>query len=73
MLNSNYFRIENPSFSACDHPTQDTLYLILHSPARDSVSLAPFLIRSLDKPWKVARFLGLHGLPAIAHPSDGIA
>ena len=29
-------RIENPSCSACGHPTQDISHLILHCPATDS-------------------------------------
>ena len=68
-------RIENPSCSACDHPSQDTSHLILHCPATD------FLRRSLfgdslslydlwSRPWKVARVLGLHGLPLCPHPSE---
>ena len=34
-------RIENPSCSACGHPSQDTSHLILHCPAVDS---APFVL-----------------------------
>ena len=30
-------RIENPSCSACGHSSQDTSYLILHCPAKDSL------------------------------------
>ena len=33
-------RIENPSYSACGHPSQDISYLILHCPATDSAPLA---------------------------------
>ena len=33
-------RIENPSCSACEHPSQDISHLILHCPAMDSALLA---------------------------------
>ena len=70
-------RIENPSCSACGHSSQDTSHLILHCPARD------FLHRSLfgdslslydlwPRPWRVARLLGLHGLPPCSHPLEGV-
>ena len=40
-LLSSYFsrigRIENYSYSACSHPTQDTSHLILHCPAQNSL------------------------------------
>ena len=35
-------RIENPSFSACRHPSQDTSHLILHCPATDSLRRSLF-------------------------------
>ena len=35
-------RIENPSHSACGHPTQDTSHLILHCPAIDSLHCSLF-------------------------------
>ena len=47
-------RIENPSCSACKHPSQDTSHLILHCPATNSLrrslfgdSLQP-LVRALE-------------------------
>ena len=43
LLFSSYFfrigRIENPSCSACEHPSQGTSHLILHCPATDSAPL----------------------------------
>ena len=33
-------RIENPSYSACGHPTQDTSQLVLQCPAADPAPLA---------------------------------
>ena len=70
-------RIENSSCSACGHSSQDTSHLILHCPATN------FLHRSLfgdsqslydlwSRPWRVARLLGLHGLPPCPHPSEGV-
>ena len=71
-------RIENPSCSACGHSSkEDVSHLILHCPATD------FLRRSLfgdclslydlsSRPWKVARLLGLHGLPPCPHPLEGV-
>ena len=45
-------RIENPSFSACGHLTQDTSHLILHCPATDSLHRSLFGdFLSLYKPW----------------------
>ena len=35
-------RIENPSCSACGHPSQDTSHLILHCPATDSLRRSLF-------------------------------
>ena len=66
-------RIENPSCSACGHPSQDISHLILHCPATD------FLRRSLfgdslslydlwSRPWGVARRLWPHGLPPCPIP-----
>ena len=46
-------KIENPPFSACGHPSQDTSHLILHCPATTSG----------PGPRDVARLLGPHGLP----------
>ena len=69
-------KIENPSYSACGHSSQDTSHLILHCPATDSLRRSVFGdFRSLDffwsRPWEVARFLGLHGFPPCLHPSEG--
>ena len=70
-------RIENPSCSACGHPSQDTSHLILHCPATDSLrhSLCGNSLSFYDlwsRLWRVARLLGLHGLPACPHPSEGV-
>ena len=56
--------IENPSCSACGHPSQDNSYLILHCPATDSLSLYDLWSTS----WGVARLLGLHDLPNVPIP-----
>ena len=71
-------RIENPSCSACGHSSQDISHLILHCPVTDSLrrslfgdSLSRYDIWS--RPWRVARLLGLHGLPPCPHPSEGVA
>ena len=67
LLSSSYlFRIgrnENPSCSACGHPSQDTSHLILHCPTTDSLrrlllgdSLSLYNLWS--RPWRVARLLG---------------
>ena len=61
-------RIENPSWSAGGHSSQDISHLILHCPATDSFrrSLSGdslFLCKLWPRPWGVARLLGLHGLP----------
>ena len=70
-------RIENSPCSACGHSSQDTSHFILHCPATyflrrllfgDSLSLYDLWSR----PWRVARFLGLHGLPPCPHPSEGV-
>ena len=64
-------RIENPSCSGCWHPSQDTSHLILHCPATGSLR-RPLLGDSIydlwSRPWGVARFLGLDGLPSCPHP-----
>ena len=70
-------RIENPSCSACGHPSQDICHLILHCPAMDSLrrllfgdSLSLYDLWSMC--WGVAQLLGLHGLPPCPHPSEGV-
>ena len=70
-------RIENPSCSACGHSSQDTSHLTLHCPATDSLRRSLFgdslfLYDLWSRPWGVARFLGLHGLPPCPHPSEGV-
>ena len=70
-------RIENPSCSACGHPSQDTSHLILHRPATDSLRRSLFgdslsLYDLWYRPWGVARLLGLHGLLPCPHPSEGV-
>ena len=70
-------RSENPSCSACGHPSQDTSHLILHCPATDSLRRLLFgdslsLYDLWSRPWRVARFLGLHGVPPCSHPLEGV-
>ena len=70
-------RIENPSFSACGHSSQDTSHLILHCPAADSLCCSlfgdsPSLYNLWSRPWGVAQLLELHGLPPCPHPSEGV-
>ena len=69
-------RIENPSCSACGHPSQDSSHLILHCPATDSLrrSLLGDSLSLYDlwsRPWGVARLLWLHGLPSCPIPRKG--
>ena len=70
-------RIENSSCSACGHSSQDTSHLILHCPATDSLRRSLFgdswsLYDLWSRPWRVARLLGLHGLPPCPHLSEGV-
>ena len=70
-------RIENLSCSACGHPSQDISHLILHCPAMDSLRRLLFgdslsLYDLWSRPWRVARLLGLLGLPPYPHFSEGI-
>ena len=70
-------RIKNPSFSACGDLSQDTSHLILHCPAMDSWHRSLFgdslsLYYLWSRPWRVARLLGIHGLPPCPHPSEGV-
>ena len=77
LLNSYLFRIGRIKISlcsACGHPTQDISYLILHCPAVDSLCRILFgnslsFYDLLSSPWRVARSLGLHGLPQCPDPS----
>ena len=60
-------RIENPSCSACGHPSQDISHLILHCPATDSLHRSLFgdslsLYDLWSRPWGVTQLLGLLGL-----------
>ena len=69
-------RIENPSCSACGHPSQDISHLILHCPAMNSLRRSLFgdslsLYDLWSRPWGVARLLGLHGLPPCPIPHKG--
>ena len=79
LLSSYLFRIgiENPSCSACGHPSQDTSHLILHCPATDSLRRSLFgdflsLCNLWTRPWGVSRLLGLHDLPPYFHRSEGV-
>ena len=70
-------RIENVSCSTCRHSSQDTIHLIQHCTATDSLcrslfgnSLSPDNLWS--RPWGVAQLLGLHGLSPCPHPSEEV-
>ena len=70
-------RIENPFCNACGHLSQDTSHLILHCPTTDSSRRSLFgdslsLYDLWSRPWRIARLLGLHGLPPCPHPSEGV-
>ena len=57
-------RIENPSCSACGHPSQDTSHLILHCPATYSLRRSLFgdslsIYNLWSRPQGVAPLLGL--------------
>ena len=70
-------RIENPSCSACGHPSQVTSHLILHCPATDCLRRSPFsnflsLYDLCPRHWGVARLLGLLGLPPSTHSWEGV-
>ena len=53
--------IESPSCSTCEHLSQNTSHLILHSPATDSLRCDSLSLHDLwSRPWGVARLLGLH-------------
>ena len=70
-------RIENLSYSARGYSSQDTSHLILHYPATDSLRCSLFghslsLYDRWSRPWRIARLLGLHGLPPCSHPSEGV-
>ena len=70
-------RIENLSCSAFRHSSQDTSHLILHCPATDSLRRSLFgdslsLYDLWSRPWRVARLLGLHGLPPCSHPWEEV-
>ena len=70
-------RIENPYCSACEHSSQDISHLILHCLATDSLRRSLFgdsltLCDLWSRPWRIARILGLDGLPPCPHPSEGI-
>ena len=67
-------RNEIPSCSTCGHSSQDTSHLILHCPATNSLRCLLFgdslsLYGLWSRPWRVARLLGLHGLPPCPHLS----
>ena len=70
-------RIENSFCSACGHSSQDDSHLTLHCPAMDCLRRLLFgdslsLYDLWSRPWRVARLLGLHGLPPCPHPSEGV-
>ena len=66
-------KIENPSCSTCGHSPQDTFHLIQHCPTTESLHRSLFgdslsLYNLWTRPWGVAWFLGLHGLPPCPIP-----
>ena len=70
-------RIDNSSWSACGHSSQDTSNLILHCLATNSLRRSLFgdslsLYNLWSRPWGVSRLLGLHGLPSFPHPLEGV-
>ena len=70
-------RMENSSCSAYRHSSQDTSHLILHCPATDSLCRSLFgdslsVYNLWSRPWRVARHLGLQGLPPCPHSSEGV-
>ena len=70
-------RLENPSCSACEHPSQDTSHLILYCPATDSLCHSLFsnslsIYDLWSRPSGVAWLLGLHGLPPCPHPLEEV-
>ena len=70
-------RIENSFCSAYGYSFQQTSHLILHCPATDSLRRSLFgnslsLYDLCSRPWRVSRFLGLHGLPPCPHSSEGV-
>ena len=69
-------RMENPSYSACGHLSQDTSHLILPVQLRTLCAARSLTTLCLDnlwcKPWRVARLLGPHGLPPCPHTSEGV-
>ena len=70
-------RIENSSWSACGHSSQDISHLILHCPAMGSLRRSLFgdsfsLYDLWSRPWGVARLLRLHGLPPCPIPRKGL-
>ena len=70
-------RIENPFCSTCGHSSQDTIHLILHCPATDSLRRSLFgdslsLYDLWSRPWGVSQFLVLHGLPPCPHSSEEV-
>ena len=70
-------RIENSSCNACRQSFLDTSHLILHCPTMGSLYRSLFgdslsLCDLWSRPWGVARFLGLHGLPSCPHSSEGV-
>ena len=69
-------RIENPSCSTCGHSSQDTSHLILHCTATDSLRHSLFgdslsLYDLWSRLLRVARLLGLRGLPPCPIPGMG--
>ena len=69
-------RTKNALCRACDHATEDTSDLILHCPATDCLRCSLFgyslsLCNLWDRPWRVSRLLGFHGLSLCPIPRKG--
>ena len=70
-------RIEYSSCNACEHPSQDTFYLILHYRSMDSLCRSLFgdLLSLYDlwsRSWKVAQLLSLHSIPPCPYSLEGV-
>jgi len=79
LLSSYLCRIKrkNSSCSACGHPLQDLIQLLLDCPASELLRRAifgttSFIFALWSSPWVVARLLGLRGVPPRPHPSERV-
>ena len=71
-------RIENPSCSACGHPTQDSSHFILHCLAWDSLRRSLFgdstvcLFTTSGPVPESCQASGLYSLLSCPHPAEGV-